>query len=124
MGRTLSLLAFAKAWSTSKPSQKLLIIDSDIEAPGLTWLMEENGDRASQICYFDLLELIQSSDLDNADNIEAIVNHMQLQTMKIDNGKVCSEHYFVPTYRYEEQLLDISPTKVVTDTPKAPITIQ
>lgn len=115
VGRTLSLLAFAKAWSVRKPSEKLLIIDSDIEAPGLTWLMEENGDRESQISYFDLLELIQSSDLDNAENFATIVDHMQLQTMKIDNGKTYSEHYFVPTYRYEEQLLDIyaSPDSIV-----------
>lgn len=107
VGRTLSLLAFAKAWSASKPSQKLLIIDSDIEAPGLTWLLEENGDRESQISYFDFLELVQSSELNNADNIAVIVDHMQMQTMKIDNGEMYSEHYFIPTYRYEEQLLDI-----------------
>lgn len=115
VGRTLSLLAFAKAWSACKPSQKLLIIDSDIEAPGLTWLMEENGDRESQISYFDLLELIQSSDLDRAEIVTTIVNHMQLQTMKIDNGKIYSEHFFIPTYRYEEQLLDIyaSPDSIV-----------
>lgn len=115
VGRTLSLLAFAKAWSANKPTQKLLIIDSDIEAPGLTWLMEENGERGSQISYFDLLEFIHSSDLDNMEYITTIVDHMQLQTMKIDNGKMYSEHYFVPTYRYEEQLLDIyaSPDSIV-----------
>lgn len=115
VGRTLSLLAFAKAWSESKPSQKLLVVDSDIEAPGLTWLMEENGEQASQISYFDLLEWIQSSDLDVAENLATIADHMQLQTMKIDNGKMYSEHYFVPTYRYEEQLLDIyaSPDSIV-----------
>lgn len=117
VGRTLSLLAFAKAWSANRPSQKLLIVDSDIEAPGLTWLMEEeeNGDRENQISYFDLLEMIQSSDLDNKEIITKIVDHMQLQTMKIDNGKINVEHYFIPTYRYEEQLLDIyaSPDSIV-----------
>ena len=115
VGRTLSLLAFAKAWSASKPSQKLLIVDSDIEAPGLTWLLEENGDRESQLSYFDLLELIKSSELDSKEIIKTIVDHMQLQTMKIDNGEMYSEHYFVPTYRYEEQLLDIyaSPDSIV-----------
>ena len=117
VGRTLSLLAFAKAWSTSRPSQKLLIVDSDIEAPGLTWLMEEeeNGDRENQISYFDLLEMIQSSDLNDKEIMTKIVDHMQLQTMKIDNGKINVEHYFIPTYRYEEQLLDIyaSPDSIV-----------
>lgn len=114
VGRTLSLLAFAKAWS-SNSSQKLLIVDSDIEAPGLTWLMQEEGDQESQISYFDILEMIQCSELEEDTVYDNIVNQMQLQTMKIDNGKVFSEHFFLPTYRYEEQLLDIytSPESIV-----------
>jgi MinD-like ATPase involved in chromosome partitioning or flagellar assembly len=107
VGRTLSVLAFAKAWSTNKPNQKLLIVDSDIEAPGLTWLMEDEGERESQICYFDILEWIQSSEMDSHKSIDVIAERMQLQIMKIDNGKTYSEHYFLPTYRYQEQLLDI-----------------
>lgn len=107
VGRTLSVLAFAKAWSTNKPNQKLLIVDSDIEAPGLTWLMEDEGERESQICYFDILEWIQSSVMNSQKSVDVIAERMQLQTMKIDNGKTFSEHYFLPTYRYEEQLLDI-----------------
>lgn len=115
VGRTLSLLAFAKAWSENKPNQKLLIVDADIEAPGMTWLMDDEGDRESQISYLDLLEMIQSSELDCEKNFGDIVKYMQLQTMKIDSEKVFSEHYFLPTYRYEEQLLDIyaSPESIV-----------
>jgi MinD-like ATPase involved in chromosome partitioning or flagellar assembly len=115
VGRTLSVLAFAKAWSANKPNQKLLIIDSDIEAPGLTWLMEDEGERESQISYFDILEWIQSSEIESQKSIDVIAERMQLQTMKIDNGKTYSEHYFLPTYRYQEQLLDIyaSPESIV-----------
>ena len=39
VGRTLSLLAFVKAWSSLKDlksKKKLLIVDADIEAPGIT----------------------------------------------------------------------------------------
>jgi len=39
VGRTLSLLAFVKAWSALKDlksTKKLLIVDADIEAPGIT----------------------------------------------------------------------------------------
>ena len=39
VGRTLSLIAFAQAWSNIQKdpqNNKLLIIDSDLEAPGLT----------------------------------------------------------------------------------------
>lgn len=41
VGRTLSLLAFVKAWSVLKDlksPKRLLIVDADIEAPGITWL--------------------------------------------------------------------------------------
>ena len=47
VGRTLSLLAFAKAWSAvfgNSDTKRLLIIDSDIEAPGMTWLQEDRSD--------------------------------------------------------------------------------
>lgn len=107
VGRTLSVLAFVKAWSEIKMNQKLLIIDSDIEAPGLTWLIENEGEQESQISYFDLLEMIQLSELENPQKVSEIVRYMKLQTVKIDNGKTYSEHYFLPTYRYEEQLLDV-----------------
>ena len=47
VGRTLSLIAYAKAWSTvfeETDSARLLIVESDIEAPGLTWLQDCLGD--------------------------------------------------------------------------------
>ena len=63
VGRTLSLLAFAKAWTSVNakgPDDRILIIDSDIEAPGLTWIQgERNSDTFS---YLDLLTIMQDSD--------------------------------------------------------------
>ena len=106
VGRTLSLLAFVKAW-TQNSDKKLLIIDSDMEAPGLTWMTQEEGDLENQISYFDILEMIQSSELEDESIYNEIIQQMQTQTVKFDNGKMNIEHFFLPTYRYEEQLLDI-----------------
>lgn len=106
VGRTLSLLAFIKAWSENLEKEKVLIIDSDIEAPGLTW-MWENDEGGNEISYLDLLEMIQTSDFDDVKIRKKIVEQISKQTIKIDNGKRTTEYYFIPTYRYVEQLLDM-----------------
>ena len=70
VGRTLSLLAFAKAWSDvmeNRSPNRLLIVDADIEAPGMTWLQQDT--MKDTFSYLDLLTLIQ----DNRD-IDEIVN--------------------------------------------------
>ncbi len=110
VGRTLSMLAFAKAWSSGAPNDKILMIDSDIEAPGLTWLLQNEDE--SRLSYLDLLEMLQSSSdvLDNIDIMGEIADKVKQTTVSIDTGKVIVEHYVLPTYRYEEQLLDIYST--------------
>lgn len=73
VGRTLSLIAFAQAWTNMQndpQNNKLLIIDSDIEAPGLT-LIQGKLDEIS-FSYLDLLTLIQdNSDEENVLSIAA-----------------------------------------------------
>ena len=70
VGRTLSLIAFAQAWTNIQDDpqkNKLLIIDSDLEAPGLTLIQGNLNETA--FSYLDLLTLIQ----DNS-SIEEIVS--------------------------------------------------
>ena len=62
VGRTLSLIAFARAWTNlqkNPENSKLLIIDSDLEAPGLTLIQGDLNDSA--FSYLDLLTLIQDN---------------------------------------------------------------
>ncbi|NNJ28289.1 hypothetical protein G9470_00550 [Bacteroides xylanolyticus] len=107
VGRTLSLLAFLKAWSSltdNKDSSKLLIVDSDIEAPGLTWLTatgEENP-----FSYLDLLEVIQGTDDVNM-IVELVADKISQMSFKIETDVRVIEHIVLPTYRYVEQLLDM-----------------
>ncbi|MCI9191110.1 MAG: hypothetical protein HFH84_16215 [Lachnospiraceae bacterium] len=104
VGRTLSAIAFAKAWSSLAPDQRMLIVDSDLEAPGLTWLWEEKGEIV--FSYLDLLEVIQSCE--SAEEISGLVSDKISKMMfSIETDKMLVEHFFLPTYRYVEQLLDV-----------------
>ena len=90
--------------SEESGNSKLLIIDSDLEAPGLTLIQGDLNDSA--FSYLDLLTLIQ----DNS-NVEEIVstagNLMGTITLPIETSQQRVEHFFLPTYRYEEQLFDL-----------------
>ena len=107
VGRTLSLIAFAQAWTNIQDDpqkNKLLIIDSDLEAPGLTLIQGNLNETA--FSYLDLLTLIQ----DNS-SIEEIVSTsedlMGTLTLPIETSQQRVEHFFLPTYRYEQQLFDL-----------------
>ncbi len=117
VGRTLSLAAFAKAWaSTFAKSGKsgLLIVDADIEAPGLTWIQEDGvsgfeaypGGSSETFSYLDLLTLIQDS-RDSMQTIELACSKIRLSTLRIETETQAVEHIFMPVYRYPEQLLDL-----------------
>ncbi len=114
VGRTLSLLAFAKAWAAKQPQgkNKILIVDSDIEAPGLTWL--QNEEKEQHYSYLDLLETIQNNKFEK--QAQYIVEQIKESTIQISTEKFNIEQYFLPTYRYKEQLFDIysKPENIVT----------
>lgn len=106
VGRTLSLLAFVKAWSSLKDlssSKRLLIIDADIEAPGITWLA---GAQEEAFSFLDLLEITQEKD-DINEIVELISDKLLESTIRIETEKSIVEHIVLPTYRYIEQLLDM-----------------
>ena len=116
VGRTLSLIAFARAWTNiqSDPQHnKLLIIDSDLEAPGLTLIQGQLNE--TSFSYLDLLTLIQDNN-----NIEDIVSTsaelMGTLTLPIETSQQRVDHFFLPTYRYEQQLFDLyaSPQTITT----------
>lgn len=103
VGRTLSLLAFAKAWASIMDNKKLLIVDSDIEAPGITWLLGSTDDSFS---YLDLLEVMHN--VDNIDEIvDLVVGEIGTASLTISTETMEVEHIVLPTYRYINQLLDM-----------------
>ncbi len=110
VGRTLSLLAFAGAWTNvhkNDEKNRLLIIDSDLEAPGLTWI--QGGGNEDDFSYLDLLTLIQ--DMDNMESVvETAVQELGSLTVSIETDQQEVEHIFLPTFRYDEQLFDLYAT--------------
>lgn len=107
VGRTLSLLAFIKAWSelnNLENTQKLLIVDADIEAPGITWLTMKQEE--ASFSFLDLLEVTQEKDNVN-EIIELIADKVLESIVKIETERGRVEHIVLPTYRYVEQLLDM-----------------
>lgn len=112
VGRTLSLLAFVKAWSAvfdddSRRGNRLLIVDSDIEAPGLTWLKDDLSD--DTLSYLDLLTLIQDNrSMDEI--VDLACEKLKVSTITVETRERKVEHVFLPTYRYEQQLLDLYAT--------------
>lgn len=107
VGRTLSLLAFAKAWSELKPvknPKRLLIVDADLEAPGITWLT--NSIVETRISFLDLLDLAQEKD--SIEEVLALVtDKLSDMTFTMETEKSLVEHVVLPAYRYKEQLIDM-----------------
>ena len=124
VGRTLSLIIFVKNMIEQYGiHKKVLIVDGDIEAPGLTWLgQEQNG--MYEFSFIDLLNVINSKGIDDNvyENISEIIKNSKLT---FHGSKINSDQYFLPTYRYESQLLNIysNPERIMNgDTNKYIIT--
>ncbi len=106
VGRTLSLIAFVRAIIEQYGTQKkVLIVDGDMEAPGLTWLGQEQYGNY-EFSYIDLLNVISAKGID--DDIYKRISHvLENSYLRFHNTKVDVEQFFMPTYRNENQLLDI-----------------
>jgi hypothetical protein len=109
VGRTLSLVSLARELSFNKKKYKVLIVDADIEAPGLTLMAKSFGfPSENRISYLDILSIIHDSERESLFNIIArnIARAMVTSTIKIPAKDVTEEHYFLPAYRIGYQLLD------------------
>jgi len=106
VGRTLSLITFVRNMiDIYGSSKKVLIVDGDMEAPGLTWLGEQqNG--SYDISYIDILNIIGAKGVD--DKIFEEISHViENSLLMFHNAKMTVPQYFLPTYRITDQLLDI-----------------
>lgn len=92
VGRTLHAIALANAIAAK--NKKVLIIDGDLEAPGITFLIENylNCD----ISYFDLLALLYSDvNKDGKNSISFVANKLKSQFR--------NNIYFLPAFRSRTQ---------------------
>lgn len=114
VGRTLSLISFAKEITEkSAGNKKLLIVDADIEAPGLTWMAEEQKN-IGDISYLDILSLLHSDSVTEG-LVKDISQIAEKSMITIEAETYSAQHYFIPVYQEQTQLLDIyaSPEKIL-----------
>ena len=114
VGRTLSLISLVREIShTYENQKKVLIIDADLEAPGLTWMLGQ-GTSNEKISYFDVLELLHFNHISDS-FVKNVANLVKTNIIKVITEKLEVEHYFLPVYREKSQMLNIysSPEKVI-----------
>lgn len=104
VGRTLSLISLLRECATLSPEKHMLIIDADVEAPGLTWMLEKGH---AEISYLDILSLMHYEEL-SEDMIQDIAGLISKSMVMVPTEEVNTTHYFLPVYRDKKQVLDLS----------------
>lgn len=112
VGRTLSVLSFsrvlgAKHKISKEGNPKILIVDADLEAPGLTWLVREQHGGFRDFSLLDAFSLIHETKNWKKDILPFIASKVKEEILRIPaNGKDV-EVYFLPAYRTKEQLFSL-----------------
>lgn len=110
VGRTLSLLSTARVLVGKQPESKkaptLLIIDADYEAPGLTLLARSQGG-FTDFSQLDALALVHATDDWRTEALPLIIRKVKEERLRFPVGGRMTEHFFVPAFRYERQLLSL-----------------
>ncbi|MCM1539857.1 MAG: hypothetical protein NC121_01200 [Blautia sp.] len=105
VGRTLTLIAAVREMMNLYGSgKKVLIVDGDTEAPGLTWLGRKNNHYT--ISYLDVLAIIGAKG-NKKDIVEDISRLVGRSSLVFQGEKLELAQYFLPTYREENQMLDV-----------------
>ncbi len=105
VGRTTHTIALAQALCEAK--QKVLLVDGDLEAPGISWLLEQRLP-TPPVSFADLLALAHSDSSSNAENAVHLVAD-RLQSALVDGI------YFLPSFRSNRELnsLEIRPEHII-----------
>lgn len=107
VGRTLSLTAylFALVEEAKKRDRelKILVIDADLEAPGLTYWYDDSEKSKPTISFIEFLEVHQNANENDQKEIDYVASELN-DRPKRDGKQII---YFLPAFLHQEQLLDI-----------------
>ncbi len=104
VGRTLSLLGLLRVLSQRAKTKPILIVDADIEAPGLSWLARKQGG-FQDFSFLDALALVQGVSDWRKQTLPLMVEKVRAERLRVPvNGRV-SEHFFLPAFRADHQLI-------------------
>jgi cellulose biosynthesis protein BcsQ len=113
VGRTTHMLGLARAVSDWVRPARLLLIDADLEAPGLTSLLRAEKDFGlPSFSLIDLLALAHSEHEQDAPSAIALAaDRIAGQVLRVGTSQGVVEHLMLPTFRDDTQSLhlDIRP---------------
>lgn len=101
VGRTTTALAVVSELLSRTPSAKILLIDADLEAPGLTWLIDRND----RLCLIDAMVLVHESEDWRRDALPTIAGLLQANLVHLELPCGRREVYFMPAMRDIAQAL-------------------
>ncbi|MCP4218449.1 MAG: hypothetical protein GY765_27685 [bacterium] len=105
VSRTLHMISLVKALSEQSPPKKVLIVDADLEAPGLTWWAEDQLGK-TEISFPDFLALAHyDKSTDHTGSIKTAVELLRRQMIAFETSDRKVEHYFLPAFREISQLM-------------------
>lgn len=114
VGRTTHLVSLVRALSKGRRS-RLLVVDADLEAPGLTWWVRDlNG--PPEVSFLDFLALAQyDTSVDHKETIQLVSQRLKQQPVFLETSTGRIEHYFLPAFRDLDQvkLMPIRPEHLV-----------
>jgi cellulose biosynthesis protein BcsQ len=117
VGRTTHLLALLQCLGTSAKPTRALVIDADLEAPGITSLLDaEKSFSPASFSFADLLALAQSDTSDDfSDTLRVATHAIRRQTLDLTPSGMSVSHYVLPAYRSQSQAirLDVRPEHLV-----------
>lgn len=103
VGRTLSLTAFLRQCTEKYPDKKILVLDADVEAPGLTWIAEAGYRRIS---YLDILSIMNYEQITDQ-MLEKLCDLVKTSTVSVSTDQKIIDQYFIPVYREKEQNMNV-----------------
>ncbi len=105
VGRTIHLISLIKALSEQDPPKQVLIVDADLEAPGLTWWGRDQLG-AFEISFLDFLALAHYDDSsDHRVSLSVAEDRIRRQPLIFKLDKTKRDQFFLPAFREVDQLL-------------------
>ena len=118
VGRTTACFATAVRLLSATPAAKVLYVDADLEAPGLTWMTAdapEGNDWSDAMSWVDALCLVQDADDWEKEALPLIAERVQRSTIELDLNVGRREFFLMPAVRSMDQVeqLPITPEHAV-----------
>ena len=118
VGRTTACFATAVRLLSATPAAKVLYVDADLEAPGLTWMAAdapEGNAWSGAMSWVDALCLVQDADDWEKEALPLITEQVQQSTIELDLNVGHREFFLMPAVRSMDQVeqLPITPEHAV-----------